>query len=336
MPVALRSIPFLLCAALSAAPSQAASAVQKVREEALAFGELKVSRFSLAGENGAPVRYYLSQPAAKAPLVLFIQGSGCIPPFLKLDTPQRLSTVFNWLPLAQQGKYAVMVVDKPYQPSAMPEDHPGAAIGCPQAFNDHFSYDSWLATLRSAVRHALVQPTVDAGRVLVIGVSEGGTMAAGLARALPEITNVALIGASGPTQLYDFAVDIYGGKDDDAAKARRLEKLDATFSRIQADPASTSKFAWGHTYLRWSSFMAQSSAHNLAQSRARVYLASGMRDSAVPILSTELMYAQLRAQGRDVRFRRVPLADHGLVPEGGTYAQVQPEYDAIMDWFAGR
>ncbi|MFC0253028.1 hypothetical protein [Massilia consociata] len=55
-----------------------------------------------------------------------------------------------------------------------------------------------------------------------------------------------------------------------------------------------------------------------------------------PILSNEVMYAQLRAQGRDVTFRRVPTANHSLVPEGGSFPQVQPEYDAIMRWFAQR
>jgi hypothetical protein len=40
--------------------------------------------------------------------------------------------------------------------------------------------------------------------------------------------------------------------------------------------------------------------------------------------------------GRDVTFRRVPRADHGLVPEGGSMADVQKDYDTIMAWFARR
>lgn len=328
----LRFVPLLVCA-LSSAPAPATPLVQ---EEKFDFGRLAMSRFTLQEKEGAPVRYDLSAPAAKSPLVLYIQGSGCTPPFLGLDTPARSSTIFGWIPLAVQGKHAVMVVDKPYQASGVQQGQPGTAVGCPQAFNEHFSYDSWLATLKRAVQHALTQPSVDASRALVIGISEGATMAAGLARALPGITHVALVGATGPTQLVDFAVSIHRSDSDDATKLRQLQELDATFDRIRADPTSTSKLAWGHTYLRWSSFMAQSSSENLAQSRARVYLASGMRDENVPILSTEMLYAQLRAQGRDVSFRRVPAADHGLVPAGGSMAQVQLEHDAIMQWFAQR
>lgn len=304
-----------------------------VQEQAIDFKAFTVTRLTLQDKDGPPVRYYLSKPAQRAPLVLHIQGSGCVPPFMKLGTPEQFSTIYSWLPMAQAGRYAVMAVDKPYQ-SDEPQQGPfGAAMGCAGSFNEHYSYEAWLATLKKAVRHALSRPEVDPTRVLLIGVSEGAAMAAGLARALPEVTHVVLVGSSGPTQLYDFAVSIYASGDSDEVKLLRLRELDATFDAIRADPKSTSKYAWGHTYLRWSSFFAQSTLDNLAQARARVYLASGMQDKSSPILSTEAMYAQLRVQGRDVSFSRVPLAGHSLVPDGKRMREGQKEYDAFMAWF---
>jgi predicted esterase len=314
----------------------AAAAGPAAREQVFNTGPLKITRITLQDAEAAPVQYYLSKPAQKAPLVLYIQGSGCTPPFVGLGTPNRYSTVYSWLPLAQQGRHAVMVVDKPYQSSEPQKGPGGSAIGCAGAFNEHFSYDSWLASLKQALRHALTRPEVDASRVLVIGISEGAPMAAGLARAMPEVTDVVLVGANGPTQLYDFAANIYRSTDSDEVKLLHLQELDATFNAISADPKSTSKFAWGHPYLRWSSFFAQSTADNLAHSKARVYLASGMQDSSVPILSTEVMYAQLRTQGRDVTFRRVPSAGHNLAPEGKPIPEAQKEYDAFMAWFDKR
>ncbi|QNA90964.1 prolyl oligopeptidase family serine peptidase [Massilia sp. Dwa41.01b] len=229
-----------------------------------------------------------------------------------------------------------MAVDKPYQSDAPQQGEPGSALGCAGAFNEHFSYDLWLATLKTALRHALARPEVDRTRVLVVGISEGGVMAAGLARALPEVTDVVLLGANGPTQLYDQAVKIYRSADSDEVKLLRLQELDAIVNAIQADPASTSKFAWGHTYLRWSSFFAHAPADDLAHAKARVYIASGMQDTRVPVLSTEVMYAQLGAQGRDVSFRRVPAAAHNLAPEGRPLPEAQKEYDAFMAWFDKR
>ena len=323
---------FLLAAGAMAAPT--------VREEPMDFGKGTGARYTLQRAGAPDVRYVISRPAHKAPLVLFVQSSGCIPPFVGLGTPNRYSTVFNFVPLAQQGDYAVMVVDKPGQPDAPPQASPqapaGVATRCPAAFNAGFSYDSWLDTLRAALRHALALPWVDGSRVLVFGVSEGAVMAAGLARAEAAVTHVAMIGGTGTSQLFDFAANAYraGGSDEDVQA--RLADIDATVDAINADPRRTDKFAWGHTYLRWSTFFAHAPGEDLVQSKAHVWLASGMRDTSVPIMSTEVAYARLRALGRDVTFRRVPRADHGLVPEGGSMADVQKDYDAIMTWFARR
>lgn len=312
-----------------------ALAAPGVQEESFDFTSFSVTRLTLNDQANPPIRYYLSKPARKGPLVLYIQGSGCVPPFVGFGTPQRYSTIYSWLPLAQQGRYAVMAVDKPYQPEQPPPAQNGAQ-GCGDAFNAHFSYETWLATLTTAVRHALARPEVDPRRVLVIGISEGAPMAAGLARALPQVTDVVLLGANGPSQLFDFAANIYRSGDSDEIKAVRLQELDATYGAIAADPKSTSKFAWGHPYLRWSSFFAQPTMENLARSKARVYIAAGMQDNSVPALSTEVLYTQLRVQGRDVTLRRIPDAGHNLVPEGRPMPEAQKEYDAFMAWFERR
>ncbi|WP_137175705.1 S9 family peptidase [Massilia sp. HP4] len=320
--------------AFSMATALAASlpATGAQQRETFQFTGWSLDRVTLPADEGPAVSYYLSTPKAKAPLVLFVQGSGCTPPFSGLGTDQRSSAIFNWVPLAASGRYAVMAVDKPHQP-AQQDGEAGSAAGCGDAFNRSYSYDTWLATLRRALRHALAQPEIDAGRVLVIGISEGGALAAGLARAVPEVGAVALSGTSGTTQLYDFVARIHQGSGSDADKARELAALDTTVAAILADPSSGSKFAWGHPYRRWSSFFAQSAGDNLLQSKARVYIATGMQDASTPTLSTEVMAAQLRGQGRDVTMRRVPTANHDLVPAGGGYEQVQAEYDAIMRWF---
>lgn len=329
----------LLCAALSL--SAFVHAAEPAAQEAtFSAGALNITRVTLTDGAAPPVRYYLSKPAQKAPLVLYIQGSGCVPPFVGLGTAAQHSTIYSWLPLAAQGRYAVMAVDKPYQSDEPQQGPPGSAIGCAGAFNAHFSYDLWLATLKSALRDALARPEVDARRVLVIGISEGAPMAAGLARDLAAVTDVALVGANGPSQLFDFAAAAYRSLGSDDERLQRLRAIDAAFDAIHADPASTSKFEWGHTYLRWSSFFAQSTAANLAPSHARVYLVSGMQDNSVPIVSAEVLYAQLRVQGRDVTFRRVPGASHGLLQEGkppqNAWDDVKTEYDAIMAWFERR
>jgi len=331
----------LAASLLSGAPCGAVQAAPAERIETFDFKYWALQRFTIPREHRPALSYYLSTPGlpsssmTRSPLVLLIQGSGCIAPFNGLGTDHRSSSIFPFVGLARSGKYAVMAVDKPYQPAGRQDSQPNGAIDCGAAFNGYYAYDTWLAALRQALQHALTRPGVDPGRVLVVGMSEGGVLAAGLARAMPEIKAVALIGTSGTTQLYDFIAAIHAGNGSDADKLHQLQALDATLKQIMADPSSSTKMAWGHPYRRWSSFMAQSAADNLQQSRARVYIASGMQDKSVPILSTEVMVAQLRAQGRDVTVRRVAGANHDLTGADGGFEQVQQEYDAIIRWFEG-
>lgn len=293
------------------------------------LGATEVMHFKVAQPNGPEVEYFLSKTARPSALILFIQGSGCTPVFVGLGTGQRSSTVFNYIPWGMQGKYAVMVVNKPFSP-ATPQARQDGALSCPRQFNDYFSLDNWVRDLRLAVEHARKQPWVDARRMLVLGSSEGATVAAALAAGDPGVTDVALVGASGPSQLYDFVVAAYKAPGSDSDISARLDELDATRRQIFARPDSVTDFAWGHTFKRWSSFFRSSSSANLQKSRARIYIASGMQDMSVPILSTESMASELLAGGRDVTVRRVPNAGHGLTPDGGP---PEEEYARILSWY---
>lgn len=307
------------------------AALPVVRQEADA-AIAPFARFTASRAGLPDVRFYVSTAPGKAPLVLFIQGSGCTPVIYESSPGKPAASVFSLVPLGRTGAYAAMAVDKPFAPS-LPPAEPGSATGCPAAFNAHFSMDTWLDALKTALGHALALPHIDRSRVLVIGVSEGATMAAALARDVPAITHVALLGATGSSQYYDFVVNAYAQGGDDAERLRRLREIDATVAAIEVDPLSGQKFAWGHSYKRWSSFFRESSLDNLAHSRARVYLLSGMRDTNVPVLSTEAMHAQLKMLGRDVTMRRIPDAGHDLLPPGAGYGALESEYAKIMGWF---
>lgn len=279
------------------------------------------------------IEYFLGKTQQPAPLVLFIQGSGCIPAFTGLGTARRSSNVFNFVPLAIEGKYAVMTVNKPYSPAEAPAGAPGTALACPDAFNRYFTLENWVRDLRAALDHALQQPWVDGRKVLVFGISEGATAAAALAAADSRVTHVALLGGSGPTQYYDFVVAAYRDGRNDEEVQRRLEELEATRQQIMARPDSATDIAWGHPYKRWSSFFRASSTRFLLGSRARVYIVSGMQDVNVPILSTESMASELLAAGHDVTMRRLPNANHGLMQPGAGGEQLNGEYQRVWAWF---
>ncbi len=295
-------------------------------------GTTEIAQFRLAQANGPAVEYYISKPRQAGPLILMIQGSGCSPVFSGLGTPARMSHVYSYIDWARMEKYAVMVVNKAFVPKTPPAGQ-GTATACPDQFNAYFTLENWVRDLRRAFDHAQQLPWVKPGPVLVLGISEGATVAAALAAADGRASDIALIGASGPTQLYDFVLNAYSNSSSDEETSRKLDELEAQRKRIMAAPDSAKDFAWGHPYKRWSSFFRASSTSNLLKSQARIYIVSGMRDVNVPILSTESMASELIAAGRDVTLRRVPYAGHDLMPPGAQVSAPHAEYTRILAWF---
>lgn len=295
-------------------------------------GALEFERYVLKSGDGPSIEYFISHPKNPSPLVLYIQGSGCAPVFISSGTDDYASTVFSYVTTAIKGNYAVMIVNKPFAPKVRPEGE-GTALSCPKEFNDYFSLKNWAGDLRIALNHAFKLPWVDSKRSLVIGISEGATVASELAATDERITNVALLGGTGPTQLYDFTVAAYKNSSGDVETVQKLAEISAIKDRILASPESSKDFAWGHTYKRWSGFLKASSTRNLLNSRASVYLVSGMQDTSVPILSTESLFNELQMAGHDIYLRRIPNAAHNLLKAGGTYADVASEYDQILTWF---
>jgi pimeloyl-ACP methyl ester carboxylesterase len=294
--------------------------------------EIDFIQYQVPQANGPAVDYYISKTKQPAPLVLFIQGSGCTPAFTGLGTPNRSSNVFGYLNLAFEGKYAVMVVNKPFVPKDWPS-RDGTATNCPEQFNDYFTLDNWTRDLDLAFDHAQHLPWVAPGKALAIGISEGATAAAALAARDSRISSVALMSGGGTGQFYDFVVNAYKSSSNDNEAKQKLDELEAVRKAIFAAPDSTKDFAWGHPYKRWASFFRAAPTMSLLKSPSRVYIVSGMRDASVPILSTEVMASELAAAGRDVTLRRIPDAGHGLLPPGAQPAELWAEYQRIMTWF---
>lgn len=326
----------LLFASLTFVPTFSEAARPGETAENVQVGADTYIKYVLPVKGGPPVEYYISRPARPSTLVLYIQGSGCAPAFLEMQPGVHSSTVFSLTTTAHKGDHAVMIVNKPYAEKRHPRGR-GTATYCSPDFNRYFALEPWVRQIDTALKHALARPWVKGRRTLVIGISEGATTAAALAAVNERVTDVALVGGSGPGQLFDFLAAAYASGKDDSARLAELRVIEAQLKEIHAAPEDGTKFAWGHPYKRWSSFFRASSLRNLMRSRARVYLVSGMADTNVPIISTEVLYSELASMGRDVTFRRIPDAGHNLLPRGADFAKSFPlmesEYARIIDWF---
>jgi dienelactone hydrolase len=113
-----------------------------------------------------------------------------------------------------------------------------------------------------------------------------------------------------------------------------VEEVYRQAAEIAADPQSTTKTAWGHTFKRWSSFFKLSPVEELKKSTARVYLAYGTADESVPVESNDLARAELFAAGRDVTCERIVGADHGYRKPGEQgYTTMDAVIGRVLEWF---
>jgi pimeloyl-ACP methyl ester carboxylesterase len=286
-------------------------------------------RHEIKDSFGRQITYYSSHPKKPAPLLIMIQGSGCVP-LMNTKGKSTYSTLFDLLPLGAEENFTVIAVEKPFSADAS-QENTGKAESCSSEFNADFTAERWLAALQASIRDALLLSWVRHDRILILGQSEGAVMAALLAGNDPSITDVISIGGSGTTQLFDFVAGAY----------RRcfnvspcLAEIDQQVRNIAADPTSSTRFAWGHPYKRWSSFFRVDPSDELLKSKARVYIAFGTDDRATPPLSQEIAVAKLTSAGRDVTVRRVPDADHSLLREDvDSFGDLDKEIRTALNWF---
>lgn len=286
-------------------------------------------RKSIQDDSGRRITYYISRPhSASAPILLMIQGSGCAR-VLNEQSGSAYSTVFNLVPFANDGRFTVVAVEKPFSGEAATQN--GTANACTRQFNEDFTAETWLRALQASLKDARRSPWVDKRRTAILGASEGAVLATMLAASDDRITDVIAIGGSGTTQLYDFFAQAYRTCFD---VARCLATLESAARDITADPHSATRFAWGHPHKRWTSFFRVDPGEQLLNSKARVYLAFGTSDNAVPALSQEVAVAKLLAAGRDVTIKRVADGDHSLRHSGATNLDTLDAVQrAALDWY---
>jgi pimeloyl-ACP methyl ester carboxylesterase len=299
-------------------------------------------RYTTKDALGQTITFYLSTPpgkkAAKLPVVLIIEGSGCQSVFQK-HGDHVFGGFQNLLLSEANGRARILIVEKPGVKYLDQPPHPGTAEGASEEFLKAHTLPRWSAANVAALEAVWSLPDVDPSRTLVMGHSEGGIVAARVAAERPQVTHVASLAGGGPTQLFDFiAIGTRPRPNDKPGDAeRRAQKVYKEWADIQKDPESVSRFWMSHPYRRWSSFLQDSVTEELLRAKARIYVAAGTRDSVIPIAAHDMLVAELRARGRDVTAERVDGADHGFqteeMPKNGPPVGLQALFGRVLKWF---
>lgn len=276
----------------------------------------------------------------KLPIVVFIQGSGGGSLFGELPDGRRYGGIQNILLTLAEGRFRVLVVEKPGVAFLSQATPPGSAEGCTDEFKREHTPQRWTAAIVAATRAGRALPGIDTSTLLIAGHSEGGDMAAHVGAALPEATHVAILSAGGPTQLFDMA-QLARREQTPSESARereaRVESAYEAWARIMQDPDSIEKSEWGHPNRRWSTFMKASPVQSALSCNARMFLAYGTLDTSVPVESCDVLRAQLTAAGKDVTTDRRIGEEHGFSKEGqDPQAGFTIVFNKMIEWWGPR
>lgn len=258
------------------------------------------------------------------PLALLILGSGGQSVWQKRDGKVG-GGLQNVLLECLGDQFRVLVVEKPGVELFFQPKRPGSAMGCSKPFLQEHTLERWAEANLAAVKACQSLPAIRKGGVLAIGHSEGGIVAAKIAALDKIVSHVAVLSGGGPNQLEDLKVLMGKG-------------VEAEWKRIQADPDSIEEFAWGHPYLRWSSFLASSTIEELLKSKAQVFMAAGTEDKSVPISSFDTAVKTLTEKGRKVESLRIEGGDHGFrkPSDKSPIAGFERVFVKVAAWFLSR
>jgi dienelactone hydrolase len=284
-------------------------------------------RFSTVDKLARNITYYLATPrgiTGALPLAVFVQGSGCDSQFRRSDGAI-VGRVQDLLVDAARTRISVMVVEKPGVKFLDESQQMGTAEGCSAEFLREHTLSRWAEAVGAAIRSAVKLPQVDTRRLLIVGWSEGGIVAARVAAENPgTVTHVASLAGGGPTQLFDLVV---------AASTSGSDVL-KSFAAMQQDRESVTKFWLGHPYRRWTSFMSSSVRDELMRTNARIFIAHGTDDQQAPVVSFDMLRAELMARDKPLIAERIEGVGHLFCkndqrsPEG-----MRALLQRLVDWF---
>lgn len=277
------------------------------------------TRFTTRDSLDRTVTFYLSEehgsPAA-LPLCVYVHGSGAQSHFVTVDGGTRGRNGHNSIADVVRGRARLVIVEKPGVTFGEALSDPGGAVEASPEFRSEHTLDRWAEAVHAAIAASRRLDEVDAGRVLVIGHSEGGIVAAKVAADHAIVTHVAVLAGGGPSQLYSLLTLAREGaffgtvsESPDERVATLLEQ----WARVRRNPDDPDAFFLGHPHRRWTSFLRTSTAEQLARTRARIFVAQGTEDRAVAVQSFDILRGELLARGKDATFHLVEGADHSFV-----------------------
>lgn len=268
--------------------------------------------------GASPIRYFLRRPKVKAfPLIFVVQGSQCE------------SAVNHPVIEAVPSEAALLMIEKP----GLGPD----VTGCPQAYLEQNTVDRRIDDAMRVLDRLERQLAGWTGRLLVIGGSEGGVIAAEVAARRP-VERLALLVTGGSMNLAEALplaqkqqMQSYGAEPDTIAAME--ETFARAFDAIRAEPNALK--TWGgdtNTYRYWSSILWRRPVEAMLKHQGPLLLLHGTRDHSHPVESARQTRDRfLRERRTNLTYWELEGLDHDLVNAAGE-SQMQRWLSRCFQW----
>lgn len=307
---------------------------QSIDASKLGFEEHAISTTKLGNYS-----YYIfsKKGSVKKPLLVYLEGSGAYPMFQGTS-----SGLISTIPFDYQGlskNFHLLFIGKPSVPfyDKVNIDKYGKPVYKSSSdYIKRFSKDWRVDATVLAIEAA--KKIISVSEIYLFGFSEGAQVVPFVAKKLPEVSKIILMGGNGLNQLFDPIINARQkalvGQLNAKQAQKEVDSLFRQYKDIYRNPESTKKHWWGHTYKRWSSFTAQDPVFILLTLDIDIYMANGTLDEN-SILSADYIQLEFIKHKKDnLTYKAYPNYDHGfneLKFENGNFVSAVSRLDNVID-----
>lgn len=255
--------------------------------------ETTIFRFTDGGEARAH-EIVVGDAGTVDTLVATYGGSGCT------DLGQQ------WLPRLADGlgiEARYVALDKRHvDPSAIGD---GGAATCSPAFDVHDTPRQWMSDYMAFLSRTLDAQPGRWKKVVLVGGSEGGALAARVARARSDVTHLIVVGDGGWSMRENLSA-LMGA-----------DVVEAAWKTIARTPDSADAFWLGHAHRYWFDTFDHAPQGDYLALQIPVLIGFGERDRSVPAASAQDLLRAAHAAGKqNIGLVVYPGADHSLQAQG--------------------
>jgi pimeloyl-ACP methyl ester carboxylesterase len=198
-------------------------------------------------------------------------------------------------------------------------DTPKPDAACSQPFHEANNPAQWYQDYQEFILAQLAGAARKPAKVVLVGVSEGGLVAARVATTLPQVTHLAIIGDGAWSMRASLRTLHQRGSPFD---------VDAGWSDIATDPRSLTREWLGSPYRWWADIMDLKPLNDFLTLSIPILVGFGEKDENVPVESALALKAAFEMNGkRNLSLIIYPGANHRLVAGDKAY---RPEFFAAL------